>query len=501
MIHDRTPILIGAGQYTQKDVEPAQAQEPLALMAECARRAAADSGLDRRVLAQVDTVAVVNIFGWHYGNPPRALAEQIGAQPATEIYTTLGGNTPQYLVNEIATRIANSTTQLALLGGVEAVYSVARARRAGVSLQWSSGAGGEPTVIGESRQGTTDHEVAHGAMLPTTVYPMFENALRAHYGLNIDEHRRRLGRLCSRFTEVAAANPYAWFPVRRSAEEIGTVTPQNRMIAFPYPKYMNAILDVDQAAAVIMTSVGHARALGIDPSRWVYLWGCGDANDHWFISERVNYFSSPAIRLAGRKALAMVGIGIDDIDYFDLYSCFPSAVQIGRDMLGIPADDARPLTVTGGLPYHGGPGNNYVMHSIATMMAKLRAKPGTKGLVTGLGWYITKHAVGIYSAQPPARPFEREDPKAYQAEIDREPHPALVLEPSGAGTIETYTVAHDREGTPVRGIVIGRLDDGRRFFANTPDDRATLESLMTDEGVGRRGVVSSANGTNRFELQ
>ncbi|HUI25523.1 MAG TPA: acetyl-CoA acetyltransferase [Candidatus Kryptonia bacterium] len=501
MMDERRPILIGAGQYRQKDVDPAQAREPLAMMAECAREATADAGSDRRLLGQLDCVAVVNIFGWHYGNPPRALAEQLGAQPSSEIYTTLGGNTPQYLVNEIAARIAAGKTRLALLAGVEAVYSVARARRAGVQLQWSSGASGEPTVIGEDRPGTTDHEVAHGAMLPTTIYPMFENALRAHYGLSIAQHRQRLGQLCSRFTEVAAVNRYAWFPVRRSAEEIVTVTPQNRMIGFPYPKYMNAILDVDQAAAVIMTSVGHARALGIDPSRWVYLWGCGDAHDLWFVSERVNYFSSPAIRLAGHKALAMAGVGIERIDHFDLYSCFPSAVQIGRDMLGIPADDPRPLTVTGGLPYHGGPGNNYVMHSIATMMAKLRAQPGSKGLVTGLGWYVTKHSVGIYSTEPPARSFVREDPKQYQSQIDAEPHPALALEPHGRGAIETYTVAHDRDGNPVRGIVIGRLEDGRRFLANTPDDRETLESLMINEGVGRRGVVSSANGANRFELQ
>jgi acetyl-CoA C-acetyltransferase len=497
---DRTPILIGAGQYTQKDVDPAHAKEPLLTMAECARRAAADAGTDERLLATLDNVSVVNIFGWHYGNPPRALAEQLGAHPSSEIYTTLGGNTPQWLVNETAAQIAAGKIRLALLAGAEAVYTVARARRSGITLPWSSGTEGTPTTIGDARQGTNDYENTHGLMLPTTIYPAFENALRAHHGLSLAQHRTRLGELCSRFTEVAAANPYAWFPQRRSAEEITTITPQNRMIGFPYPKYMNAILDVDQSAAVLMTSVGHARALGIDPSRWVYLWGCGDAHDHWFVSERANYFTSPAIRMAGQKALAMAGVGIDEIDYFDLYSCFPSAVQLGRDMLGIAADDPRPLTVTGGLPYHGGPGNNYVMHSIATMMAKLRSKPTTKGLVTGLGWYVTKHSVGIYSATPPARRFERDDPHEYQAQIDAEPHPALVTEPSGSGTIETYTVAHDRDGNPIRGIIIGRLGDGRRFLANTPADRVTLDSLMASEGVGRRGTVSSANGSNRFEL-
>jgi acetyl-CoA C-acetyltransferase len=316
----------------------------------------------------------------------------------------------------------------------------------------------------------------------------------------VDAHRRALGSLCSRFSAIAAHNPYAWFRHERSAEEITTVTPQNRFIGFPYPKYMNAIMEVDQAAAVLMTSVGGARELGIDPSRWVYLCGAGDAHDLWFVSDRVNYFSSPAIRLAGQKALAMAGADIAEIDYFDLYSCFPSAVQIGRDMLGIPVDDPRPLTVTGGLPYHGGPGNNYATHAVATMMDKLRAAPGTKGLVSGLGWYVTKHSLGIYSAAPPPRPWRREDPATYQGGLDAMPHPQLALAPQGRGTIETYTVLHDRDGTPARGVVIGRLTDGQRFLANTPDDRVVLEALMSEEGVGRTGIVSTNNGTTRFEL-
>jgi acetyl-CoA C-acetyltransferase len=173
-------------------------------------------------------------------------------------------------------------------------------------------------------------------------------------------------------------------------------------------------------------------------------------------------------------------------------------VQIGRDMLGIAVDDPRELTVTGGLPYHGGPGNNYTMHGIATMMNKLRARPGSKGLVTGLGWYATKHSVGVYSTAPKEGAFVREDPHAYQPSIDREPHPELVREPNGRGTVETYTVLHDRDGTPVRGVIIGRLADGRRFLANTPSDRDVLESLMTREGVGRSGSVSSAEGGNTF---
>jgi acetyl-CoA C-acetyltransferase len=261
---------------------------------------------------------------------------------------------------------------------------------------------------------------------------------------------------------------------------------------------MNAILDVDQSAAVLMTSPGRARSLGIPPSRWIYLLGAADAHDRWFVSERVNYWSSPAIRATGSAALAMAGVTIEQVQHLDLYSCFPCAVQIGRDMLGIADDDPRPLTITGGLPYFGGPGNDYSMHAIATMVDRLRAAPGTVGLVSALGWYLTKHAVGVYGTAPPSGPWRMPEAQTVQALVDAEPSPEVVREAEGRGTIETYTVLHDRESAPLAGIVVGRLADGRRFLATLPGDRAVLEALTVREGVGLAGTVRPHDGVNRF---
>jgi acetyl-CoA C-acetyltransferase len=194
------------------------------------------------------------------------------------------------------------------------------------------------------------------------------------------------------------------------------------------------------------------------------------------------------VRLTGQRALEMAGTTLDQIDFIDLYSCFPVAVEIAAAELGLSTDDPRGLTVTGGLPYAGGPGNNYAMHSIAVMMKKLRERPGTKALVTANGWFLTKQAVGIYSTEPLDRPWAREAPSVIQRQIDALPHPAVVEHPDGAGTIETYTVVHRREG-PRMGIVIGRDGDGHRFVANTPDDEATLRGLEAVESVGRPGQV------------
>jgi acetyl-CoA C-acetyltransferase len=499
---ERTPILIGAGQITQRDVDPATALEPAELMRVAALRAAEDAGITAAALASVDVLAVVNILSWTYANAPRLLAERLDARPRAELYSTIGGNTPQSLVNDLAARVAAGEVELALLAGAEAMHSLTRARRAGVALAWQGGTAAPPDIVGDPRPGTTDHEMRHGFVLPVHIYPLFENALRARTGSAPAAHLHRLGELYARLSRVAADNPYAWFATARSADEIATVDERNRIIAFPYPKLMNAIIDVDQGAALLLTSVGKARALGVPEERWIFLQGCGDAHDLWFVSERRDYASSPAIAAAGAQALEMAGVSIADVDVFDLYSCFPSAVQLGRDALGIAADDPRPLSVTGGLAAFGGPGSNYSMHAIASMMHRLRATRGQRGLVSALGWYVTKHAIGIYGSAPgplPWRPPARAE--RLQAELDAMPHPTLSERPDGAAVIETYTVVHDRGGAPQHGLVIGRLDDGTRFLATLEGDRAALESVERAEGVGRRGRVRAGDdGVNRFSL-
>ncbi|MBI5285893.1 MAG: acetyl-CoA acetyltransferase [Chloroflexi bacterium] len=488
---DRLPIIVGVGQVTQRP-ETERPREPLALMAEAARLAEADAAAGD-LLHELDSVRVVNILSWPSKAPALDLAHALGVAPREALYTHIGGNTPQWQVNEAAQAIHAGDAKFVLIAGAEAMYSARRARAKGVDLGWSPRGTPAPDT-GDPRAGVSEAEAKHGATMPTSVYPMFENALRAHYGRSIAEHQHALGDMMARFSAVAAANPHAWFREAKSAHDIATAGADNRYIGFPYPKYMNAIIDVDQGAALLLTSVGEARRLGIPQDRWVYLRGCGDATDHWFITERVDYHSSPAIRAAGARALSMAGTTIDRVAHFDLYSCFPSAVQITRDALGIAPDDPREQTVTGGLPYFGGPGNNYVTHSIASVVETLRADRGSLGLVTANGWYVTKHSTGIYSTEPPTGEWARTSPKVDQAAIDAEPHPPHTDAPDGDATVETYTVLFGREGTPERGIVIGQLGSGERFIANTPADRATLESMTKHEMVGAKGRASAGDG-------
>lgn len=492
------PVIIGVGQLTNRAGDPTQVLEPLAMMAAAARRAAADAGIGDR-LREVDELTVINIISRAYADPAGFLAERLGMRPRLSWYTAIGGNSPQWRVNETAARIARGEVRLALIAGAEAMAGLQMARKAGVKLDWAPD--GTPATVGDSRWGNNEAEQHHHALMPTSVYPLFENALRAHRGWSIARQREHLGVLCARLAAVARENPYAWFRDGKTAEEITTITDANRIIGWPYPKYMNAIMAVDQAAALLLADVATARALGVPEERWVYVVGCGDATDHWYVSERVNYWSSPAIRTAGAQALAQARLSIDDIDYFDLYSCFPCAVQIAADMLGIGIDDPRPLTVAGALPYHGGPGNNYVTHAIACMVDRLRAHPGRRGLVTGVGWYLTKHAVGVYQSSPPQHAFARVDPATYQRHIDAEPHPELAIAADGPAAMETYTVTHDRDGNPALGILVARLTDGRRCWANVTDP-GLLQRMEHEEFIGVRGQVrhDAATQTNRFNI-
>ncbi len=512
-----TPILIGAGQFTQRTAREgrfAESLSPIAMAEKAAALAMNDTGKAAALVSVIDTVSVVRFTmdsfegrrgaGRMFRNPALSVAKRLGIAPRRTIYTSAGGNTPQWLVNRTAEDIAEGRCEAALLVGAEYIATMLGAARQGVKLDWGGGEDGDPgrdpEEIGEMRPGVNAHEAAYKLNFPVNTYPLFENAIRGAKSRDVSTHLKALGELFSRFSKVASKNPHSWFPAYRTPEEISKPGEKNRFVGFPYTKYLNAVIEVDMAAAAVMASVRTAREIGIPESKWIYLHGCADATDIWNVSERVNYHTSPAMRVMGRQAFAMAGLDAGDLSFIDLYSCFPSAVELACQELGIAEDDSRGLTVTGGLPYFGGAGNNYVMHAIATMTEKLRAQPGAFGLCTGNGWYVTKHSAGIYSTKPVEGRWRRVNPKEYQGEIDAEPHPTVVEKPEGRATIETYTVVTDRKDRRF-GIVVGRLGDGRRFLSNTPDDAATLGRMMTEEMLGRPGMVTATADNNLFRFE
>jgi acetyl-CoA C-acetyltransferase len=502
----RTPVLVGAGQITRR--APDFASAPLDLVAEAARAAATDAGPGARLLSALDTIVAIRSFSqtsWRFAspfgdpaNPPKSLAARLGASGARRlVYTHPGGNMPQWCLNRLCEMVTRGEVGAALVAGGEALATQKAAMRAGRDLDWAEDAGGAPELWGVAARGWNDVEDRHRMAGAIYAYPLFENAVRAARGRTIGDHQAAMGELFARFAAVAAENPLADRRDGFPAAEIATVSDANPYIGFPYTRLMNANAFIDQAAAVVLTSVAVADDLGVPQDRRVYLHGCADAHDHWYVIDRRDFHTAPAMAAVAREALAMAGGGIDDIDLLDVYSCFPSAVEVACAAYGIAEDDPRGLTVTGGLPYFGGPGNNYVTHAIAEMMERLRARPGATGLVTANGNYLTKHSAGIYSTVPPARPFAPADPAHIQAEIDADGGPPTTDATDGPATVETWTVMHER-GAPAWAIVYGRLGDGSRFIANTPADSALLAEMTLRDMVGAPGRLATRDGQAVF---
>ncbi|ORW11710.1 acetyl-CoA acetyltransferase [Mycobacterium kyorinense] len=480
-VDPRTPVLIGYGQVNQLEDNPDI--EPVDLMVAAAREAA-----DQRVLAAVDSIRVVNLLSARYRDPGLLLGQRVGADNPATRYSGVGGNVPQTLVNQACLDIQHGRTDVTLVAGAEAWRTRMQLKAQGRRLTWTEQDESVPIAPGGDDNvpmaGPAEERIELAR--PAHVYPLFEQALRISTGEPIEDHRRRIGELWARFNAVAVANPHAWIRKPLAAEEIWQAGPTNRMISWPYTKLMNSNNMVDQGAVLVLASAEAATRLQIPADRWVYPYAGTDAHDTYAISERAELHRCPAIRIGGARALELAGLGVDDVDYVDLYSCFPSAVQIAAAELGLPVDDpSRPLTVTGGLTFAGGPWSNYVTHSIATMAELLIANPGRRGLITANGGYLTKHSFGVYGTEPPASQFRWED---VQSVVDREPTRPALVEWDGVGTVESWTTPFDRDGRPEKAYVAVRTPDESRTLAVIAD-AAAAEATAHDDIAGAKVTV------------
>ncbi|HKY14699.1 MAG TPA: hypothetical protein VJM33_07210 [Microthrixaceae bacterium] len=472
-------MIVGVAQLLDRD----GGREPVDLMLDAIRLAEADAGA-AGLAAAAQVIGVVPVISWRYHDPARLIAAAIGAEPTERWYPSMGGNTPQMLTTRAAAAIAAGDADVAIVTGGEAYRTRMAARRNDDRPAWTIQTDADRPTWGHEQSLDMGHpaELAAGILMPTQCYPLFENALRHEAGRTADEHTAVIAEMWAGFSQVAAGNPFAVDRTPHSAAEIGTVTGDNRIIGFPYTKHMVSNPDLDASSALILCSVERAEALGIPSDRWVFPWAGTDGYDP-YLSERPSFTSSSAIRVAGGAVLDLAGVGIDDIAHVDVYSCFPSAVEIACAELGLPMD--RQLTVYGGLCFAGGPWNNPVGHAIATMVGVLRDDSDAVGLVTANGGNIQKHAFGVYSATPPADGFRQAHP---QFAIDAAaPHRVAVAEHVGPVEIETWTVMHDRDGSMARAHAAVLTPDGARAWA-VSSDPALMEEMEVADMAGRPAI-------------
>lgn len=498
-LSDTTPILVGAGQVVQRE---STNDSPMALAAEAARRALEHAGGSGLVEA-IDTISVTRLFADSMGmkpcpfgrsdNPPASVARAIGATPAHFIYGQVGGNEPQTRLIEFARDIARGERSVVLLAGAEAIRNQRDAERAGRVLDWNETFDPEMFPLEDRGWGdmfVTMQEVSNGLLAPMAYYALIEQA-RAFAGRRSPaEHRLVMAGLLASLSAVAAANPYAQFPLALTADEILAATPLNHL----YSKRMVAQDGVNQGAALLLCSVGAARRLGIPREHWVFPQGMAEGADY-NLSER----DDPACSLMGQavldRAFSMSGKRVEDVDLVDIYSCFACAVASMAEYLDLPVDGSRALTLTGGLPYFGGAGNNYSMHSLAEAVSQLRDSAGACALVTSVGGILSKHAAGIYAREPAAVDWAAADTSLSRDSMPSRP----IIENPAAGSIVSYVVNY-RGGEPAQVVVLAETGDGARFVANSSDP-VTVDAMMGAVPAGQAILVTPGeNGALNFSV-
>lgn len=488
MLDPRTPVLVGGGQLNQRE----HPVEPVDMIVQAARLAEADASAPG-LASQAQSIRVVGMLSWRYRDPGLLVAERLGAPVRHTVYTGNGGSHPQALVNDAAEDIAAGRCDVVIVGGAEAWRTRMALRNQGERPAWTTQ--GEGIAPDETRPDVAmrdDNEVRAGLDRPVYIYPVFEHAIRIGLGRTSAEHRATIAGLWSRFSDVAASNPAAWSQRALSAEEIATPSSANRMISWPYTKLMVSNNNVEQAAAVIVCSVEAAQRYGVPEDRWVFLRAGSEASDTDQIAARPRLDGSPAIRAAASTALRLAGVRVEDLGPVDLYSCFPSAVQVAAREVGLPLDvDDRPLTVTGGLTFAGGPWNNYSTHAIATMIGEVR-RTQQFGLVTANSGFLTKHSIGVY-ATTPGDGFKRE---SAQIEADREEQVTVADAYQGKAVVESWTVGFDRDGRPERAMASLRTPSGERVLARSDDRDVSAQFVAEDV----EGVVTVVDGDATFML-
>ena len=503
----RTPVVVGVGQASERlETQDYQRRSPVDLAADAAADALADTRADpAAVAAAIDTVAGVRQFEnsvpgaraplGRSDNYPRSVAGRINASPARAVLEVSGGQAPQHLVNEFAAVIAGGGSEVTLIFGSEAISTIEHYAKADQRPDFTEHAEGSLEDRGYGLSGMMSrHQAAHGLTGAPSQYALIDNARRARLRQTRAEYAAAMGALFAPFTKVAAANPHACAPVERSAAELVTPTEANRPIADPYTRYIVAREKVNQGAAVLLMSVAAARRLGVPRERWVFLPGHADLRER-DLMDRADLAAGPASVMAVQHALDLAGIGAAELATIDLYSCFPAPVFNICGGLGLDPEDPRGLTLTGGLPFFGGAGNNYSMHAIAETVQRARSAPGRYGLVGANGGIMSKYSAGVYCATP--APWRPDRSAELQAEINGWAAPEQARYADGPATIETYTVTHRRDGART-GIVVGRLDRGQERFVARGDDPDLLDLLTAaKEPIGQAVYVRSFGFGNR----
>lgn len=472
-ISDNNPIIVSAAAIKQKIEDPRTAKEAAQLMADCCRAAAAKIDCPA-LLSECEEISVPQGM-WGYQNPAGLIKADIGNSCASTVFAKIGV-LQQGLFNRACQRIQDGEIDIAIVAGGEAKYRNLQAMIQGVEVSDSESLEVADTVIEPDEELWLAAESNAGLGMPVGYYALMDSAWRHRHGKSVEQHRDEVAELYQRLSETAMANEQAWTRSGVEAEFIRNPSKKNPMLAYPYTKLHNSSWNVDQASALIFCSIKKARALGIDEKHWIYPASSTESNLMQAVSSRDDLSRSFGAFHAGKKALSLANIDINDVDCVELYSCFPIAVLGFAEELNILA--RKDLTVTGGMPFAGGPLNNFVLQSTVRMLEVMQQQQKNYGLVSNVSGLNTKQAFSLYSREP--RAFVMADVTA--AVIADSPQREVLEDYSGAATIVAFTVLYDKQGAE-RLLVIAENAAQQRCLAYS-QDTSLIEYALAHDLIG-----------------
>ena len=479
---DQLPVIIGAAQDSRAVPDDLDKAFGPAELAGAALREAMGG------LNSVDVCFGVRLFGDSgpaFPNPfgasnnfPASVCARAGITARSHVYSHVGGQAPQTLVADAARLLMSGEAETVAIVGAEAIANIKAAGKAGASPDWSETRDEPLDDRGLYPPGpfiVSPAAVAHRIAAPMYYYALFETARRHALGKSRDEYRQDMAALWEEFAAIAADNPYATERSGLSGEAIVTPGPRNPVVSTPYTKAMVARDRVNQGAAVVMSTYGHAKTLGITDV--TFLHAHNEATDCTPIERDVFHASSA-------QAAVLRGLA-EGADMYDLYSCFPVVPLEAMALIGLARGEC-PLSLTGGLPFFGGPGNNYSLHAIAEAHARVRGRNLT-ACVYANGGLASKHAAGLYSGEPPAQVGLRKEERV-------EPARKIAGE-NPSGKLLSYTVEH-RRGEPSGVLLAGETEDGARFYARAGAERAG--EFLESDPLGEEIATRTERGVNQL---
>lgn len=482
-----TPVIVGVGQLIDRPDENEDGLEPLNLIIKALEIADEDSCY--KFLAKTDYIDIQNITSRSYENISGMIIHRLNLSPNHCVYHDVSGELPIKNLCEAANRIANGSSKVSVICGGESTWSVKRAKNRELILgSWSGTESNSESWIPK----VEDIVRKYHLHLPVRAYALYENACRSKWKQSIIEAQRESGELQKRASEIASSNDFSWTKSRKNIDNIIMPSTKNKLIAWPYTKLMVANNNLNSGTAIIITSLGLANELGINPKKLIYIHAGGYASEPDSILERDSYYHSSAMEAVFDRIFTANNLTMKDIVYTEIYSCFPCVTKMAKRIIHPQLN--QDLTVVGGMTFCRGQLSNFMSQAIVDMVRKLRIK-GTYGMLYGNGHYLTHAAGTIISTQRPSTKLlpinlnlqDRANSK--MGEI-----PDLIGQYEGAGIIETYTLVYNKNSIELFWIIVARTPENKRFVAITKQNASrghapSLNSSIDINGMHGKSII------------